>query len=111
MLILRPVLTLFFIMIGGAALGDELAIPATLVIDLINLAALYNDQGRYAEAEPLYERALAILEKTLGPEHPNLASTLENYSALLREVGRDAEAADMEARAEAIRAKRAEENP
>ena len=34
---------------------------------LNNLAALYYDQGKYAEAEPLYKRALAIWEKALGP--------------------------------------------
>ena len=32
---------------------------------LINLAALYDSQGRYAEAEPLYKRSLAISEKAL----------------------------------------------
>ncbi len=33
---------------------------------LNNLAELYRVQGRYAEAEPLYQRALAIREKALG---------------------------------------------
>jgi len=36
------------------------------------LAALYSDQAREAEAEPLYQRALAIREKALGPDHPTL---------------------------------------
>jgi tetratricopeptide (TPR) repeat protein len=40
-----------------------------------NLAWLYDNQGQYAKAEPLYERALAIREKALAPEHPNVAST------------------------------------
>jgi hypothetical protein len=31
----------------------------------------------YAEAEPLYERALAIDVKTLGPEHPEVTATLD----------------------------------
>ncbi len=31
---------------------------------------IYRAQGRYAEAEPLDQRALAIGEKALGPEHP-----------------------------------------
>ena len=44
-------------------------------------------------------------EKALGPEHPNVAASLENYAALLRETGRADEAAEMEARAKAIRAK------
>ena len=68
-------------------------------------------QGRYAEAEPLYKRSLAIWEGALGPEHPNVATALENYSVLLRETGRYDEATEMEARAAAIRAKHAAENP
>jgi tetratricopeptide (TPR) repeat protein len=39
-----------------------------------NLAALYYFQGRYAEAERVYQRALAIHEKALGPEHPEVAT-------------------------------------
>ncbi len=49
--------------------------------------------------------------KALGPDHPDVAQSLENYAALLRETGRSAEAKEMEARAKAIRAKHAEENP
>jgi tetratricopeptide (TPR) repeat protein len=37
---------------------------------LNNLASLYRATGAYAKAEPLYQRALAIYEKTLGPGHP-----------------------------------------
>ncbi len=33
---------------------------------LNNLALLYYNQGRYAEAEPLLKRALAIWENALG---------------------------------------------
>ncbi len=72
---------------------------------------LYYAQGNYTEAEPLYQRALAIREKALGPEHPQVAQSLENYAALLRKLVREAEAGKMEARAQAIRAKHAEENP
>ena len=72
---------------------------------LNNLAGLYQNQGRYAEAEPLYQRALAIREKALGPEHPSVAQSLENYAALLRETARADEAERMETRAKAIRAK------
>ncbi len=72
---------------------------------LNNLAALYKAQSHYAEAEPLHKRALAIMEKALGPEHPDVASSLENYAALLRETARVDEAEGMEARAKEIRAK------
>ncbi len=76
-----------------------------MAASLNNLAELYRTQGRYAEAEPLYKRSLAIREGALGPEHPDVAQSLENYALLLRETGRSAEAAKLEARAEAIRAK------
>ncbi len=66
---------------------------------------MFRPQSNYAEAEPLYQRALAIWEKALGPEHPNVATALENYAALLRETGRNDGAAEMESRANAIRAK------
>ena len=82
-----------------------------MALSLNNLALLYKDQGRYAEAEPLYKRALAIWEKALGPEHPHVATILENYAALLRKTERTTEATKMEARAKAIRAKRADQNP
>ena len=72
---------------------------------LNNLAAVYQAQGRYAEGESLYQRSLAINEKTLGPEHSNVAAVLKNYAALLRQTGRDGEAAELEARAKAIREK------
>ena len=77
-----------------------------------NLEGWYRDLDYYdAGAEPLYKRALTIMETALGPEHPYVAQALENYAVLLRETGRssgglrDAEAAEMEARAKAIRAK------
>ncbi len=82
-----------------------------MATSLNNLAELYRAQGRYAEAGPLHQRALAIREKALGPDHPHVAQSLENYAALLRKTGRSAEATRMEARAKAIRAKHAEQNP
>ena len=78
---------------------------------LNNLANLYRDRGWYVDAKPLYQRALAILEKALGSDHPNLATSLENYAALLRKTERGNEAAKLEAHAKAIRAKHAEQNP
>ena len=67
------------------------------------LALLYEAQGNYAEAEPLYVRALANEETSLGPDHPEVLQSLRNYAALLRKMGRTAKAVKMEARAAAIR--------
>ncbi len=82
---------------------------AAVILD--NLALSYGAQGRYVEAEPLFRRALAIRKQALGPNHPDVATSLENYASLLWETGRGARAASMEARATAIRAENAKENP
>jgi len=78
---------------------------------LNNLAEPYLAQGKYAQAEPLSKRALAIREMTLGPEHPTVAEMLDHYANLLRKMDRAAEAAKLKARPQANRAKLAEENP
>jgi hypothetical protein len=54
---------------------------------LNNLATLYYEQGQYAQAEPLHRRALAIREKALGPDHPDVATTLNNLCLLSRICG------------------------
>ena len=42
----------------------------------------------YAQARPLFERALAIREKVLGPEHPDTAESLNNLAAPASGPGR-----------------------
>ena len=64
--------------------------------DATTLAYLYRKQGKYEQAEPLYQRALAIREQQLGPEHPSTQITQGNYASLLRAMGRDAEAVALE---------------
>ena len=49
---------------------------------LNNLAELYQAQGQYAQAEPLFKRSLAIQEKALGPDHPDVATSLNNLAGL-----------------------------
>ena len=74
-------------------------------MSLNNLAELYRVQGRFDEAAPLYERALAVAEAALGPDHPDVALTLNGLAELHRAHG-DYEAAEPEyARALAIREK------
>ena len=47
-----------------------------LATPLANLGSFYAGRKRHAEAEPLLRRALAIREKALGPDHPDVARTL-----------------------------------
>jgi tetratricopeptide (TPR) repeat protein len=49
------------------------------------LALLYYSQGKYSEAEPLYQEALAIFEQSLGIDHPNTVTVRENYQLFLQQ--------------------------
>ncbi len=60
-------------------------------------------RGRHTEAESLFRRALAILEKSVGPDHPAIAETLNHLATLFVKTGRWEEAAGLAARARAIR--------
>lgn len=46
-------------------------------------------QGKFAEAESMYGRSLAILENTLGPNHPSVAAPLNNMTRALNKQARD----------------------
>ncbi len=89
-----------------AALKDAEKFPPEdprLVETLNNLAQLYDDQKKSAEAEPLYQRLLAIEEKTLGADHPDVATTLYRLAKLYQAQGKSAEAEPLYQRALAIR--------
>ena len=45
---------------------------------------LLESKGDYAEAEPLYRRALEASERVLGPEHPDTLTSVNNLAGLLR---------------------------
>ena len=70
---------------------------------LNKLAELYYSQGQYAQAGPLYKRALEIYEKALGPDHLDVATSLENMAKLYRKTGQEKSAQELEKRAAAIR--------
>jgi CHAT domain-containing protein/Tfp pilus assembly protein PilF len=52
-----------------------------------DLAFLYWDMGDYAKAMPLLKRAIAIVEKTLGFDHPRAATSLGGLAMLYFEMG------------------------
>ena len=61
---------------GRWRLREKASVPIIPMLrpSLNNLAELYKVQGRYADAEPLFKRSLAIREKALGPDHPDVAT-------------------------------------
>ena len=73
-----------------------------LATSLNNLAARYDTEGKYTEAEPLYQRSLATREKALGPDHPNVATSLNNLAVLYDAQGKYTEAEPLYQRALAI---------
>ena len=58
--------------------------------------------GAYGKAEPLYQRALAIDEKALGPAHPDTAGNLDNLAQLYTTMGAYGKAEPLMQRALAI---------
>ena len=71
-----------------------------------NLAALLYAQGKYADAEPLYLRALALREQRLGTTHPDVAQTLNNLAELYEVQGNYEQAEVFHLRALEIRRQR-----
>ena len=51
-----------------------------LVKSLSSLAGAYVSQGKYADAEPLYKRALSLSEKIFGLDSPEVANSLERIA-------------------------------
>ena len=64
--------------------------------------------GKLAEAEPYFRRSLAIKEKSLGPDHPSVATGLNNLALLLWQMGRFDDAVSPFERAMEIRQNRGE---
>ena len=68
--------------------------------EYLNMAGrIAYDLGRYAEAQTFFEKALAIREKALGPEHPDVAASLNNLAELYRAQGQYAKAEPLYQRA------------
>jgi tetratricopeptide (TPR) repeat protein len=93
------------VMVGGDAVPPAGA--EERASGLLNGLASYRHcvLAAYAQARPLYERALAIKEKVLGPDHPATALSLNNLALLLADQGDLAGARQLHERALAIREK------
>ena len=81
-------------------IGDGAELVAALCA---NLDLYFGARGDYASATPYSKRALAISEKALGPDHPDVGTSLNNLAALYETQGRYAEAEPLYERALVIR--------
>ncbi|HEY4932936.1 MAG TPA: tetratricopeptide repeat protein [Terriglobales bacterium] len=88
-----------------SALRKVLAVHSDDPVVLNNLALALDAQAKYSEAEPLYKRSLAIEEKALGPDHPEVAIRLNNLGLLYYDQGKYSAAELLYKRSLAIREK------
>ena len=72
----------------GSRADDELAEAQRLNEE----GTAIRSAGKFSQAVPLVQRALAIREKILGSEHPDVAASLDNLAGLYRDQGKYAEA-------------------
>lgn len=83
---------------------DEYGFEFKEATRLLNQAGYYCvERAQYAESETLYLLTLRIREKTLGPEHPDVAGSLNNLAYVYYEQGKYVQAEPMYARALSIR--------
>lgn len=61
-------------------------------LSLDNLANLYKKTGAYTKAEPLYQEAKDIREKSLGKEHPEYTVSVNNLAVYYTDKGHYAKA-------------------
>src|SRR5712691_9598809 len=76
-----------FDLVGGNAAPPQGVEQAAAL--LMNKLAMYQQfaLAAYIQARPLFERALALAEKVLGPEHPATTAVLNNLALMLQEQG------------------------
>jgi tetratricopeptide (TPR) repeat protein len=75
--------------VAAAKLIDEWDIESGEAGHLLNQIGIYNfERGRYEDAEPLHKRALGIRGKALGPDHPDVATSLNNLAVRYGYQGR-----------------------
>ncbi len=75
--------------IRRAGLGDT---HPDQLSSINNLALLLQDQGKLAEAAPLFREALAGRRAKLGDQHPSTLTSINNFASLLQAHGTFAEA-------------------
>lgn len=83
-----------------SAFGDKV-IPALaeqggednpdLMPPLVMMAANYRDLQKYAEADKMYARALALYDKYYGDAHPRTVTVMEERAMMLARAGRTEE--------------------
>ena len=101
----RIFLAVFLACILCLTAGRSLAQGAGIEWDTLNqeVMELYR-AGQYDRAVVVAKAALQVAEQNVGPDHPSVATSLENLASLYRATSRPMEAEVLEQRARNIRA-------
>ncbi|MDV3351271.1 tetratricopeptide repeat protein [Leptothoe sp. LEGE 181152] len=76
--------------------AEQIAIKSeTLGQILSGISNYLNSQGRYGEAEPLYQESLVLHKQLFGDLHPTVATSLYNLAVLYHNQGRYNESAPL----------------
>jgi tetratricopeptide (TPR) repeat protein len=75
----------------------------TMAVTLADAGACYTRQAKYSQAEPMYRKALALLEQAKLAEKPEAGYVMENYAVLLEKTNRQEEARTLREKAAAIK--------
>ena len=74
------------------------------------MALVYDHQGDYKKALKYYKKALAIVERVLGPDHPSTATTYSNMAYVFYHQGNYTKSLEYFKKAYAIRSSKLGEN-
>lgn len=69
--------------------------PSTLT-SMNNLATVWNDQGKYEQAESMHQQALGLTEAVLGKELPDKLTNMNNLATVLSRQGKYKRAEEVE---------------
>ncbi len=74
--------------LSAAEHAEKLGVAPEATGRVLNLVGLYlSGRAEFREAKAALERALSIAEAAFGPNHPNIASTVNNLGTVLKELG------------------------
>jgi len=82
--------------------GDKFGDDVSISYPLVNIAVIYSEQGKYKEAMNNCNRALGIIERVFGSDHPKVVITLNCMGDIYRRQCEYGKATDVLNRAMAI---------
>jgi tetratricopeptide (TPR) repeat protein len=92
-------------------LTDQVTAQEALWKELDQTVNKLYEEGKYAEATRIAERAVEVASKTFGPDHPNVVTSLNDVAQLYQQQGKYSEAEPFYKRSLAIREKALGKDP